>query len=157
MGDQAPKPGAATVPPPGTKSGAPKDPNAAKRGRGRPKGSGTNAANIEKTMTTFFQSLAVPFKLFGDDQCAMIITQGAPALGKSWAELAKVNPAVARILNSLTEGSVYGGLIYAHLMVLAPIAMHHGLWPAGIPNPMKMAQEAQAAQAAAQNGNASVN
>lgn len=84
--------------------------------------------SLEAKLGEFFGSFSLVFAATGDQYCAEIIAARAPALASSWAELAKQNASVRRVLESLMEGSAWGAVILSTLGVAVPIAKHHGLY-----------------------------
>jgi hypothetical protein len=64
-----------------------------------------------------------------DEFDGQIIQTYAPGMAKAWAELARVNPGVRRILNGLTYGGAYRGVMAASLPPLVAILAHHGAIP----------------------------
>lgn len=89
--------------------------------------------NLEAKLTEFvsFAGVAV-FPLNQYD--GIVLTVRGPALAHAWAELAKVNPTVQRVLERMVEGGVMGGVILATLSVAIPIAQNHGV-AANLPLP----------------------
>jgi len=55
-----------------------------------------------------------------------IIETYSPGMAKAWAELARVNPGVRRVLMGLTYGGAYRGVLAASLPPLLAILAHHG-------------------------------
>jgi hypothetical protein len=86
----------------------------------------TASVKLEEKLEELFSALALPFMLAGDKHCADIIAQGAPKMASAWVTLADENPGVKRVLNKLTEGSAWGGVILSTAAVAVPIAAHHG-------------------------------
>lgn len=64
-----------------------------------------------------------------DEFDGQIIQTYAPGMAKAWAELARVNPGVRRILNGLTYGGAYRGVMAASLPPIIAILAHHGAIP----------------------------
>lgn len=58
-----------------------------------------------------------------------IIETYSPGMAKAWAELARVNPGVRRILMGLTYGGAYRGVMAASLPPIIAILAHHGAIP----------------------------
>lgn len=86
------------------------------------------AGQLETKLGEFFGAFSLIFAATGDDYCAWIIAERSPQLASAWAELAKQNPAVKRVLEGLVEGSAWGGVILSTLSIALPIAKHHGVW-----------------------------
>lgn len=64
-----------------------------------------------------------------DEFDGQIIQTYAPGMAKAWAELARVNPTVRKILIGLTYGGAYRGVMAASLPPLIAILAHHGALP----------------------------
>lgn len=64
-----------------------------------------------------------------DEYDGQIIEIYSPGMAKAWAELARVNPGVRRVLIGLTYGGAYRGVLAASLPPLIAIAAHHGWLP----------------------------
>jgi hypothetical protein len=62
-----------------------------------------------------------------------IIATYAPGMARAWAQLAQENPQVRRMLNALTYGGAYRGVIAASAPAIMAIAMHHGVLGLGQP------------------------
>lgn len=60
-----------------------------------------------------------------------IIRTYSPGMARAWAELARENPTVRKVLIGLTYGGAYRGVIMATAPALLAIAAHHGLVPLG--------------------------
>jgi hypothetical protein len=77
-----------------------------------------------------------------DQGCASVVVSSAERCGEAWEELAKVNPAVRRVLVGLTQTSAIGAVILAHAGIATAVGIHH------IPAVRRMfAERAQAEQA----------
>lgn len=61
-----------------------------------------------------------------DNECGMMLLANAEPQAASLAKLAQSNDTVRRVLLALTETSAWGGVIAAHLPLLAVVAYHHG-------------------------------
>lgn len=105
-------------------------------GTGGKRGGGPAAAanrpprsgSLEAKLGELFGSFSLIFAASGDQYCAEIVALRSPALAQSWAELARQNASVKRVLESLVEGSAWGGVIFSTLGIAIPIAKHHGLY-----------------------------
>lgn len=64
-----------------------------------------------------------------DEFDGMIIRTYAPGMAKAWAELARVNPTVRKVLTGLTYGGAYRGVVAATLPAALAIMAHHGMLP----------------------------
>lgn len=86
------------------------------------------AGDLEMLVATASIALSMlPGEKFQAD--AAILAAGAPNLAQAWANLAEKNPAVRRVLEALTTGSMYTEVIMATAMVMLPIMANHGLVP----------------------------
>lgn len=110
---------------------------APKKRRGRPPGSKnrTSYKKIEDSLNEYIGGFALVFAMAGDQHCAAVIAQGGPNLAKAWAEVARQNEGVMRVLEKMMQGGAWGGVIISTLGIALPIMEHHHLLPAGIPNP----------------------
>jgi len=98
----------------------------------RRSGKGATYAQIQEGLESFVTMIGVGVRMAGDEYCGdRILTQG-PALTDSLVELSKQNPNVKRMLASLSQTSVWGGVIIASASLVLPIMAHHGLVPAPI-------------------------
>jgi len=68
-----------------------------------------------------------------DEFDGMVIRTYAPGMARAWAELARENEQVRRILNGLTYGGAYRGVLAASLPAILAIAAHHGAFGLGQP------------------------
>ena len=161
MADAAPKPTAAT-PPAGddkTKS-SPRD----KKPTGRPAGraNASSVAKIEEGLTDLFSGFALAAQFQGNDVAYVILTSRGPKVAAAWAELARQNASVRRVLERLMTGGAWGGVIVSTLSMALPLAESYG---AHVPHPFALSPEEvahamelrtmrdQVASAFAQNGN----
>jgi transcriptional regulator with XRE-family HTH domain len=64
-----------------------------------------------------------------DEFDGQIIRTYAPGMARAWADLARVNPTVRRVLMGLTFGGAYRGVIAATLPATLAIMAHHGMLP----------------------------
>ena len=127
---------------------APDAPPAAKRGRGRPKGSTdkaprtprattssaprrTTTASLEKRLGGSITTIGIGVCMFSAPD-GEVVVKGAPALAKSLANLADQNPAVkANLERALTAGA-WSGVLAAAAPILIGIAANHGVIPANV-------------------------
>jgi hypothetical protein len=79
---------------------------------------------LAKPLTETYVGIGVLISPF-DPACGMAVMTNAQACAESLEELARVNPAVRRALVALTQTGAWGGVIAAHLPLLAVIAVHH--------------------------------
>lgn len=61
-----------------------------------------------------------------DPICGAAILESAEQCATSVDELAYKNPAVRRVIESITQTSVIGAVVAAHMPILLAVAMHHG-------------------------------
>jgi hypothetical protein len=128
--------------------------NAGPTGPSAPSAGGSRAprtGQLETKLGEFFGAFSLVFAAAGDDYCAWVVASRSPQLASAWADLAKQNPAVKRVLEGLVEGSAWGGVIISSLAIALPIAKHHGLWRG--PDPFSMLMPAPPEVAAKMNGN----
>lgn len=64
---------------------------------------------------------------FVDAYDGAVVVASAEQLGTALAEVARVNPAMRRLIQAGTTGGAYGGLIVASVGVALPIMANHGL------------------------------
>ena len=101
-------------------------PRADKRTKDDPEPPGKPHTVIERKLTNFIVSLALPFAAAGDEHCAKILANRGPVVAEAWANLANESPAVKRVLESMLKGGAWAGAISSTLAVAVPIAAHHG-------------------------------
>lgn len=61
-----------------------------------------------------------------DPVCGQAVLSSAEACAKSVDELAYKNPAVRRVVESITQGSAVGAVVAAHMPIILAVAGHHG-------------------------------
>lgn len=76
-----------------------------------------------------------------DEFDGMIIRTYAPGMAKAWADLARENATVRKILIGMTYGGAYRGVIAASLPPLMAIAVHHGAFGLGRPAPPPVVEQ----------------
>lgn len=91
--------------------------------------------SIEKQLEEFFGFIAVAIGATGDMYCAQVVATQAKPLADAWGELARKNDRVRAIIERMMEGSTWGGVVFATMVTVIPIAAHHGLYPKGMPMP----------------------
>lgn len=126
--DTAPKPRAATPP---------KD-TAKEKPTGRPPGR-ANAASvgkIEEGLTDLFTGLALVAQAGGNDIAFVVLTSRGPKLARAWAELARQNASVRRVIERLMTGGAWGGVIMSSVSVAMPLAASYGVT---LPPPLALA------------------
>jgi hypothetical protein len=79
--------------------------------------------------------MGMMFVMKGDAYCGMVLAQRGPALVTSWIELAKVNDGVKRVLDRMSSGGAWSGVIMSTSAIAIPMAQHHGMYPEDWPNP----------------------
>lgn len=105
-----------------------------KSGRPMPAASSVEG-KLGRDLEELFAGLAFMVGTTGDLYSAEIIAERAHDLAAAWARLAKKNPRVRMIIESMVHGSAWGEAIMATAAVAIPIAAHHGLIPEGSPMP----------------------
>jgi hypothetical protein len=100
-----------------------------------PKPRVTRQPTIEKQLEEFFGVIAVAIGATGDMYCAGVVASQAKPLADAWGELARKNERVRAIIERMMEGSTWGGVIFATMVTVIPIAAHHGMYPKGMPMP----------------------
>jgi len=101
-------------------------PKAEKRTKESPDPPGSPHNVIQRKLTNFFVSMALPFAAAGDEHCAKLLANRGPVVAEAWANLANESPAVKRVLESMLKGGAWAGAISTTLTVVVPIAAHHG-------------------------------
>jgi hypothetical protein len=84
---------------------------------------------LQKSLEELFAAPALVYSLAGDEWAAQFVSGHAPALAEAWYKLAQENVAVRRILERITTGTAWGGVIVSTGMVVLPLAAHHGILP----------------------------
>lgn len=106
----------------------------AKRPPGRPRSAATYAKELEPIVAMIGGGLFTVGAGSGNERLAwdgQHIMGKAEEIATAWGELATTNPAVARAITSLTQGSQFTGVAMVMAATLIPIAANHGLLPAG--------------------------
>jgi hypothetical protein len=103
-------------------------------GGDRPKTRG-DLGKIEANLNDLMGTMSMMFVMKGDAYCGMILAQRSPALVTSWIELAKVNDGVKRVLDTMSSGGAWSGVIMSTSAIAIPMAQHHGYYPQEWPNP----------------------
>lgn len=88
----------------------------------------TRTPALQAKLEQFFAIPAMAFAAGGDTYSAEILSTRGPLVAEAWYELSKQNSTVKRMLESLVEGSAWGGVIFSSLSVVIPIAKHKGLY-----------------------------
>ena len=125
-------------PPPKGSDDKPKEPAKPKRStRATPPKSTAKVPSLEKQLEETFGGISMLVMATGDEYCAMHIAHQAKPLAAAWAELAKQNETIERMLRRMLEGSAWGGVIFVTAATVIPIAAHHGLYPKNFPLPFE--------------------
>lgn len=90
---------------------------------------------LRSALEDFFGGIAVAIMFTGDEYCSSVMATQAEPLAEAWAELAKKNPRVKRIIEMMLQGSAWGQVITVTAATVIPMAAHHGLYPKGFPMP----------------------
>lgn len=137
MADAAPKPTAAT--PPAEEKNERKPPRD-KKPTGRPAGraNASSVTKIEEGLTDLFSGFALAAQFQGNDVAYVILTSRGPKVAAAWAELARQNASVRRVLERLMTGGAWGGVVVSTLSMALPLAESYG---AHVPNPFALTAE----------------
>lgn len=108
----------------GSTSQTPRSPGG---GSGRP--TAGPARDLRARLEEWFSGMALLPMAVGDHYSAHIIASRAGHLAEAWADLAKTNPGVRKVLEGMLQGGAWGGVILASGSVLVPILGHYGLLP----------------------------
>lgn len=92
--------------------------------------SGGSARDLKGRLEEFFAGMALIPMAAGDVYSAHIISSRSTHLAEAWADLAKQNPAVKRVLEGLLQGGAWGGVLLASGSIVVPILGHYGVLPA---------------------------
>lgn len=103
----------------GTSAGAPSPPTR------KPPRSGT----LEAKLNDWIATIAMGYAMVGDTWAAEFVNQRGPGLAKAWADLAKENRAVARVLERMMQGTAWGAVIFSSASFSIPLLAHHGVLP----------------------------
>lgn len=112
--------------------------NIGKRGPGRPRKTDEEKAadkaakpvppmprgGFTKELEELYGTIALMMLPF-DAECAMALMEAAPKCAESLDALAKKNPAVRRVLVTLTQTSAWGAVLAAHAPIIIAITVHH--------------------------------
>lgn len=90
---------------------------------------------VEQQLNDLVGATSLLFVTRGDMYCGTLLAQRGPILVSSWIELAKVNDGVRRVLERMSSGGAYSGVIMSTLAIAIPMAQHHNLYPQHWPNP----------------------
>lgn len=88
------------------------------------------AGSLESRLAEVFASSALLPAMTGDTYSAFIIGTRSSKFAHDLAELAKVNPRIKRILESMLDGGAYGGVFFSGAALLLPILWSYGILPA---------------------------
>lgn len=130
--------------PPPKRGRKPRDPGAEGPAKAMPKDRAPRAGGGRRKNLT--AELEVMYRLMGtvwavkDPVCGQALADSAPMIAKAWNDWAQSNPAVYRVLTSMSGGAGPIGVAMAHLPLIMVVVQHHG--PA--------AQQARQAQMEAQ-------
>lgn len=79
---------------------------------------------LESALTQMYTGMGLAVMPF-DPACGRVVIENAATCAESLNELAKIDPAVRRVLISLVSSSAWGAVIIAHAPILMAVAMHH--------------------------------
>lgn len=110
---------------------------------GRPAGGAnrTTVKGIEETLNDVMSVLSMAAIAQGNIEAGVILSSRGPKVSAAWAELARVNPNVRRVLERMMKGGAWGGVIFSSLTVAIPVAHSYGVLPAGVPNPFGLSPD----------------
>jgi hypothetical protein len=86
-----------------------------------------NAKRTEK-LHTLFSTIGGGIALVDMYDAQVIMTNAMP-LAQALADVADVNPAIAKAIDGLSTGGTYGALILAVVSIAMPILAHHKVLP----------------------------
>lgn len=84
---------------------------------------------LQRKLEELLASPALIYGAIGDEYPANLLAARTPAMAEAWYELSKTNPAVKRLLESLTTGSAMGAVVLSSAAVVVPLLIHHGMLP----------------------------
>lgn len=115
----------------------------AKPRAGRPVGSTNKSAvkGIEETLNDALGMAAMAVMASGNFEGAAIIGARGPKLAAAWAELARVNPNVRRVLEKMMKGGAWGSVVISTASIALPLAQTYNVLPQGVPNPFALTPE----------------
>lgn len=85
----------------------------------------TKPGELVEPITQIYAAAGMALMPF-DLACGTAVMQNAESCAKSLDELARHNDAVRRAILALTQSSAWGGVLIAHLPILAVVMVHHG-------------------------------
>lgn len=118
-----------------------------KKPTGRPAGraNASSVVNIENAMNEFFAAVSMGFQFAGDDVMAVIFASRGPKVAEAWAELARINPGVRKVIEKMLTGSAWSGVAISSLSIAMPVAERYGVFPDNLPNPFALSLDEVAA------------
>lgn len=81
-------------------------------------------AKLRKALTQIYMTGALGVMPF-DATCANVVMMNAEKCADSLVTAAQTNPNIRRALIALTETGAWGGVMIAHLPIIAAVAWHH--------------------------------
>lgn len=84
---------------------------------------------LQSRLEELLGGLALPYSAMGDDYAAQLIATRTPAIAEAWADLAKQNAAVKRVLERLVQGTAWGGVVLSSAGLAIPLLAHHNILP----------------------------
>lgn len=88
----------------------------------------TTNVNLEPEIQAMFGVIAMAVSFYNQKD-GMVILQNSAQMATAWAELARTNPHVAKVLKTMTQGSAWGGVAMATLPVVIGIMANHEMMP----------------------------
>jgi hypothetical protein len=101
----------------------------------------SSSVNLEPELAAMFGTIALAVTFYNQAD-GMVILQNSEAMAKAWAELARTNKHVEKVLRTMTQGSALGGVAIATLPVVIGIMANHNMMN---PDIAAMVQPPQAA------------
>lgn len=94
---------------------------------------GGRKAPLQKSLEELFAAPSLAYSIAGDQVAASFLASRAEPMAEAWYNLSKESPAVRRILDKLTTGSAWGGVVIATGATVLPLLAHHDVLPFDLP------------------------
>ena len=95
------------------------------RPRPRKRASTPKHGAYKDTLASMYTYVGMGIMVF-DQPCGTAVVSSAEQCAQALDDLAYVNENVRRTLDVLTQGSVWSGVIVAHMPIIMAVAAHHG-------------------------------
>jgi hypothetical protein len=76
-------------------------------------------------LVQFYGTIGLTVAAVGDRQCGIAVAANAEGCAEAWDELAKQNPAVKRVLETVLQTGAFAAVIGAHLPIALAVVGHH--------------------------------